>query len=61
MAAGISVLAILGMILSARAGQVLVVYQMTLVVNAVMLIGGGLAIWRLRLKDKKIDSMNEER
>lgn len=60
MAAGIAVLAALGMVLSASAGQILVVYQMTLVVDAVMLIGGGLGLWRLRLKDQKIDAMSEE-
>lgn len=60
MTAGIAVLAALGMALSARAGQTLVVYQMTLAVDAVMLIGGGLALWGLRRKDQKIDAMNKE-
>lgn len=60
MAAGIAVLATIGMILSAHTGQNLVVYQMTLVVDGVMLIGGGLSLWRLRQKDKKIDAMKEE-
>lgn len=60
MVAGIAVLASIGMVLSACAGQNLVVYQMTLVVDGVMLIGSGLSLWRLRQKDKKIDAMKEE-
>ena len=59
MAAGIAVLAACGMLLSFAAGQNLVVYQMTLVVDAVMLLGGGLALRVLRQKDKQIDELKE--
>lgn len=60
MAAGIAVLALIGTALSAMAGQNLVVYQMVLAVNAVMLIGGGLALWHLQKKNQKIDAMKKE-
>lgn len=60
MVAGIAVLAAIGMALSARTGQNLIVYQMTLVVDGIMLIGGGLSLWILRQKDKKIEAMKEE-
>jgi len=60
MAAGIAVLAVLGTALSAAAGQNLVVYQMTLAVDGVMLIGGGLGLWRLQKKDQKIDEMERK-
>ena len=60
MAAGIAVLALIGTALSAMAGQNLVVYQMTLVVDAVMLIGGGFGLWKLQQKDQKLDEMEKE-
>lgn len=60
MVAGIAVLAAIGMALSARTGQSLIIYQMTLVVDGIMLIGGGLSLWVLRQKDKKIDTMKED-
>lgn len=59
MAAGIAVLAACGMILSAFAGQVLVVYQMTLVVDLVMLVGGGFMLRVLRQKDRQLDEKKE--
>ena len=60
MAAGIAVLALIGTALSAMAGQNLVVYQMTLVVDAVMLIGGGFGLWKLQQKDQKLEEMEKE-
>jgi len=60
MAAGIAMLTAIGTILSAAAGQDLVVYQMTLVVDGVMLLGGGLGLWTLQKKDQKIDEMERE-
>lgn len=50
MAAGIGMLALLGMVLTALAGGDLIIYQMTLAVDAVMLIGGGISIRKLRIK-----------
>lgn len=55
MAAGIAVLNIWGMVLASRVGQNLVIYQMTLAVNAVMLGGGSVALKRLKIKNRKIE------
>lgn len=58
MSAGIAVLAVIGMALSALAGQNLIVYQMTLAVDAVMLAGGGLGLRTLQRKDRQFDKLN---
>ncbi len=50
MAAGIAVLALVGMVLMAMAGGELVIYQMTLAVDGILLAGGWFCVRRLRAR-----------
>lgn len=59
MAAGIAVLNIGGMLLSLRIGQNLIIYQMTLAVNVIMLVGGGVALKWLKIKNRKLEESKE--
>lgn len=59
MAVGIMAVAILGMVVSALAGQELIIYQMTLAVNVVMLGGGSLALRKLRWKSFELEEKND--
>lgn len=59
MAAGITVLTLFGTILSAYFGGALVIYQMTLVVNGIMLTGGAVAIRKLQEKNLKLEEKEE--
>ncbi len=59
MAAGVTLLTLFGMVLSAYFGGVLVIYQMTLVVNGIMLVGGAFAIKKLQEKYLKLEEKKE--
>lgn len=50
MAAGIAVLALVGMVLIAMAGGELIIYQMTLAVDGILLAGGWFSVRRLRAR-----------
>ncbi len=60
MAAGITVLTLLGMVLSAHLKGQLIIYQMTLIVNMILLVGGGAAVRWLRLKSIKLAKKSED-
>lgn len=59
MTVGIMTMAFLGMALSAYAGQELIIYQMTLIVNVIMLVGGSLALRNLKVKSIRLEEKLE--
>lgn len=60
MAAGITVMTLIGMVLSLKVGQNAIVYQMTLAVNAMMLFGGSVSLKMLKMKNQKIEEKKEK-
>lgn len=59
MSGGITVLTMIGMLFTAYAGQNLVMYQMTLAVNIIMLVGGKLALNVLKIKNQNLEEKKE--
>lgn len=60
MTAGIAALAVIGLFLVRNRPEVAVVYEMVLVVNAIVLVGGFFAIRYLGKKDEELTEKKEE-
>lgn len=60
MAGGITVLTVCGMVLAALSGQELIVYEMTLVVNVILLVGGGFLYKLLKTKCRQLEEKKEK-